>query len=204
MIKFNIVKERIVIDPQFLMCEEFVNIWNFDKTKNKKKAHELLRFVFHFCDLSESNPIKDTPASKRQAEAKYIVYSDRDHAFTDAEWELLQPAIHRYNEYNVTADERMFETINKKIDQMREFLDGIIFEQVRNVNPTTEAVTFTDNVSGVAKIIKDLDGMSEAKMKLVSRIKSDTTGNKVRGDLKRSAHAKGKFKVNSDRLTGKE
>lgn len=203
MIKFDIVKERIVIDPQFLMCPEFVTIWESDKTKNKKKAHELLRFVFHFCDLSLDNPIKDTPANKRQEEAKYIVYSDRNHKFNDTEWELLQPAIKRYNEYNVTADERMFETINKKIDEMREFLDGIVFEQVRNVS-TSGVVTFTDNVTGVAKIIKDLDGMSEAKTKLVSRIKSDTTGKKIRGGLSRSAFAQGKFKVNEKRLGGEK
>jgi hypothetical protein len=203
MIKFNIVKEKIIIDPQFLMCPEFVNIWDSDKSKVKKKATQLLRFVFHFCDLSVDNPIKDTPANKRQEEAKFIVYSDRTHSFSNEEWELLEPAIKRYNEYNISADERMFETINKKIDDMREFLDGIVFEQVRNES-TSGVITWTDNVTGVAKIIKDLDGMSEARNKIVSRIKSDTTGKKIRGGLKRSAHAQGKLKVNQTRLGGAE
>ena len=201
MIKFDIRKERLIIDPTFLMFDEFTNIWKWDKTQLKANATKLLRFVFHLCDLSDDNPLRDIEYSKKEVECKFRVFGNRDHLFSDDELSLLHPAIDCYTQQNTTSEERMMEVFNKKIDQIKDVLEDAEPEFIKNINANTGEIKFTSNLDIITKALKEIDNILEAKNKIKAKVMRESSGSKVRGNLKRSALSKGAFKINEDRLT---
>jgi len=203
MIKFDIQKEKLIIDPKFLMFNEFTNIWKWDKTQAKTKATKLLRFVFHLCDLSSDNPLKDIEYDKKEDEAKFRVYGKRDYKFSEEELMLLQPAVDCYAKHNVTPEERVVEVFDKKIDQIKQVLEKTEPEFIKNTNANSGEVKFTSNIDIITKALKEIDNILEAKGKVKAKVLRESVGGKVRGNLKRSALSKGMFNINEDALVVK-
>lgn len=192
-VRFNFRKEKIVTDPTFFMFEEFVNIWNWDKSDEKDKANKLLYFVFLLCDLTEVNPLKDVPAEKKEEEALHRVYKNKDHKFKKKEYELVKAAIDCYIEYNEMAEERILTAFDNKAAQLRKVLKDTEFETYENIADGVSS--FVSNSDIITKGLKDLDSVKKLKAAVVAAIKKDALSQRVRGQVSLSPLAKGNIEL---------
>jgi hypothetical protein len=191
--QFTFRKEKIVTDAVFFMFDEFVNIWKWDKSKDKKKAHKMFYFIFLLCDLTEKNPLKDTPAHKKEEEALHRVYRSREHTFTKKELELLKPAVDCYIKYNEMSEERILFSFDKKAEQLRTVLEDTDFETYENI--VDGVSSFVSNSDIITSGLKELDAVKKLKASVVASIKKDAMSQKVRGQQTLSPLSKGSIEL---------
>lgn len=194
-IKFNFRKEKIVTDASFFMFSEFKNLWGWDKSKDKKKANKMFYFLFLLCDLTETNPLKDTPASRKEEEALYRTYKNRAHTFTKKELELLEPAIKCYIKYNEMPEERILSVFDNKSDQLRKILSDTGFETVENICDGVSS--FVSNSEIITGGLKELDHVKTLKASVIAAIKKDAMSQKIRGQVVLSPLSKGNIALAS-------
>ncbi len=188
-IRFQFRKEKIVTDATFYMFSEFVDLWNWDKSSKKKIANKMFYFIFLLCDLTETNPLKDTPAHKKEEEALHRVFKDRHYQFSDDERKVLEPAIYCYIQYNEMAEERILNIFDIKAEGLRYKLDNTKYETVENDDDGV--ISYATNSDIIKKGLIELDSVKKLRAIVVSSIKRDSTSNKIRGQQSLSPLSKG-------------
>jgi hypothetical protein len=190
--QFEFRDEKIVTDFRFYMFKEFVDIWNKDKSKDKLNANRMLYFVFLLCDIGRDNPLKDVESEKKEAEAKFRAYRDREKKFSLEEINLLEPAIKMYTELNMTAEERLLEAFDKKADQLSKILEATLPETV--TNSQDGVVSFVSNSKIITDALSKLSKIRTNREIVVSAIKKQAISQKVRGGLTLSPLVRGLLK----------
>lgn len=188
-IVFEIKKERVVTDPKFFLFRPFVDIWEWDTTENKDKAHKMLRFIYLLCDISEECPLKDTPAQKRESEALFHAYKDKDYKFTKKERELVEAGVSCYIKFNESAEERLLDEFDKKAEELRSKLEDTTPEALQNTNKGV--TTFVSNSDIITKALKELDNVKKSKISVISAIKREALTQRVRGAAALSPNSRG-------------
>lgn len=186
---FNIRKERIVTDPKFFLFKAFTDIWEWDKSENKDKAHKMLRFVYLLCDITEECPLKDVPVSKREAEALFHAYKDKSYKFTKIERELVSAAIDTYIKYNESAEERLLSEFDWKAEELRNKLEETMPEAETNI--INGVTSFVSNSEIITKALKELDSVKKSKIAVISAIKREALSQRVRGAAALSPNSRG-------------
>jgi hypothetical protein len=192
-VRFNFRKEKIVTDPTFFMFKEFVDIWEWDEEDGKPKANKLFYFIFLLCDLTETNPLRDTPANKKEEEALHRVYKNRKYKFPEEEYNLLKPAIDCYIKYNEMSEERILHSFDIEAESLRDVLEDTAFETVENIK---DGVTsFTSNSDIITKGLKELDSVKKLKASVIAAIRKDAMSQTVRGKQTLSPLSKGSIEL---------
>jgi len=192
-LEFKFRKEKIITDYKFFLFKEFTNIWIGDKTRTKLNANKMLYFIYLLCDIGENNPIKDVKADKREIEAKFRAYRNKDKKFTKKDIDLLEPAIELYIDLNMTPEERLLTSFDKKATQINNVLSQIIPETVTNVE--NGVVSFVSNSKIIADALSKLSKIRMNREKIVSSIKNEAISQKIRGQVKLSPLVRGLLKV---------
>lgn len=188
-LQFKFRKEKIILDAKFFMFEEFVNIWNWDKGKDKKKANPMLYFVWMLCDLGEENPIRDYPPDSKYHEAMRYAYGTSKKGFTKKEVELLEPAIECYKRYNNSSEERVSVVFDDKADELREMLELQVPETIPYTVGGVEK--FVSNVEIITGALTELKDIKLNKAQVIAAIKKEAMSNKVRGQVSLTPLSKG-------------
>ena len=191
--QFEFREEKIVIDFRFFLFKEFVDIWTKDKSKNKLKANKMLYFIFLLCDIGKENPLKDVNVSKRETEAKFRAYRDKNKEFVKNELDLLEPAIKIYVDINKTMEERLLTAFDEKAIQLSNKLDITLPETV--ANEENGVVSFVSNSKIITDALSKLSKIRTNREKIVSAIKKKAISQKVRGGIKLSPLVMGLLKL---------
>lgn len=192
-LRFEFRKERIVLDAKFFMFKEFVLIWKYDKSKDKIKANELLRFIYLLCDIDENNPLKDVDEDKREMEAKFRAFRTRDKVFTKKETDLLSKAIEVYIKLNTEQQERLLLVFDTKADQLVELLEKTAPETVTNVE--NGVVAFVSNSKMITDSLTKLSEIGKNREKIVASIKNEVISERIRGQILLSPLDKGLIEI---------
>jgi hypothetical protein len=192
-ISFEIKKERIVTDAKFFLFKPFVDIWNWDKSENKDKAHKMLRFIYLLCDITEECILKDVPVVKRESEALFHAYKDKNYKFTKKERELVEAGVACYIKYNETAEERLLGEFDNKAEELRNKLEDTTPEAVKNCNKGV--TSFVSNSDIITRALKELDTVKKSKISVISAIKREALTQRVRGAAALSPNARGLIKM---------
>lgn len=193
-IKLEFVKEKVVLTPTMFMFKPFVDLWEWDTSSNKDRAHAMFYFLYLLNDLSELNPLRDTAPDKKEAEALRLAFKSTK-KFTKAELKVLDPAIKCYITYNNTAEERILKEFDSKAEQIRQQLEDTVPETLSNER--RGVISFVSNSSIITKALKELDGIKRAKLQVVAAIKKETMSQKVRGQIVLSPLSKGQIQLPS-------
>lgn len=191
--QFEFRDEKIVTDFRFFMFKEFTDIWTKDKSKDKLNANKMLYFIFLLCDIGKENPLKDVKVEKRETEAKFRAYRDRNKNFIMKDRDLLEPAIKIYTELNMTAEERLLEAFDKKAIQLSATLEATLPETVTNLD--NGVVSFVSNSKIITDALSKLSKIRTNREKIVAAIKKKAISQKVRGGLKLSPLVRGLLKL---------
>ena len=188
-ISFTIRKEKIITDEKFFLFKPFVDIWEWDKSEDKHKAHKMLHFIYLLCDITEECPLKDVLFQKRESEALFHAYKDKNYKFTKKERELVTAGINCYIKYNESAEERLLAEFDRKAEELRTELENTMPETVENLN--RGVTSFTTNSDIITKALRELDSVKKSKIAVISAIKREALSQKVRGKAALSPNARG-------------
>jgi hypothetical protein len=166
-----------------------VDIWEWDKSEDKEKANKMLRFIYLLCDITEECPLKDVPTQKREAEALFHAYKDKDYKFTKKERELVEAGIECYIKYNETAEERLLGEFDNKAEELRAKLEETMPETVENFK--NDVTTFVSNSEIITRALKELDSVKKSKIAVISAIKREALSQRVRGAAALSPNSRG-------------
>lgn len=194
-IRLKFRKERAITDEIFFLFKPLVDVWNWDKSNNKQKAHKMLYFVFLLCDLTEENPLKEIPAAKKEEESLFRAYKDRGKKFTKKELSVLEPAIECYIKYNTTPEERILKAFDDKSEETREVLEDTKPET--SVNEKDGVVSFVSNSNIITKGLKELDSIKKIKMNVISAVRREAMSQSIRGKQTLSPLSKGSIELPS-------
>ncbi len=194
-LQFKFEKEKIVLDAKFFMVKEFVDIWKYDRSKNKEKAHKLLYFIFLLCDIGEDNPLSMVEVKKREEEAKFRAFHDKSKKFTKKETSLLEGAIPIYIELNMTIEERLLEVFDIKAEELKVLLENTTPETVENED--NGVISFVSNSKLITDALNKLSIIRKNRASIVASIRKEALHEKVRGQLTLSPLVRGMIKLDA-------
>lgn len=194
-IRFTFRKERIVTDEVFFMFKQFRDLWEWDTSNNKVKAHQLFYFIFLLCDLTEENPLRDVVIAKKEEEAKFYAFKNREYKFSKEELKVLQPAIDCFIKYNTIAEERILEAFDLKAEELRLALEETMPETVENSK--NGVITFVTNSAIITKGLKKLDMVKKAKINVIAAVRREAMTQRVRGQMTLSPLSRGNITLPS-------
>lgn len=175
------------------MFKEFTDIWKDDKTKGKLNANKLLYFIFLLCDINEENPVHDVAPEKREEEAKFRAYKDRNKKFIKSEQNLLEKGIKKYIKLNMTMEERLLYAFDRKATQLSNVLEQTIPETV--TNEENGVVSFVSNSKIITDALSKLSKIRINREKILASIKNEAISQKVRGKIKLSPLSRGLINI---------
>jgi hypothetical protein len=195
MLKFVLNRDKVVLDKNIILLEEFNNIVKYGiKKKNEELANSMLLYIFFCCDLTEDNPMRDVDFRQKPQQAKSRSFKDKAIKLSKEEEKLLDAGIDAYNFFNETSGERSEMALDKKIDEARVKLQETELEVIRNVNPTTMEVKFTSNESIITKIAEQIDSLMTLKLKMKQTALKIQNTSRVKGGKGSSMIERGTFK----------
>lgn len=195
MIKFTMKDGRLQMDHTFLMVPEFVEIWESDKTKDKKSAHKLLFYIYLMCDLGDECPTKDLDQSVKDSQCRFMAYGSKDYEFNNKELKLQIKGLAAYTLLNEVAEERILKTYDAKIDQLRTLLENTTPVIYENTNESNGVVSFSTNIEIINKALKEISNLVKAKHDLRQTVLAGFSAGHVRGKVQLSPRDKHKLRV---------
>lgn len=178
---------EIEIDEKIFIVEEFKALWDYDKTKQKKRAKRDFLYLWIAYDISSENDYRELPVEKRVEEAMKIAFGKKV-VFGAKERELIMAAKNRYIELSSTAEERLLNTIQGHIDEQNKILTNI-----RSIGDDGE---LDKNYSKKLEItLKNIRELILRKKELENIIKN--TEGKIRGDKQESFLERGDLAIKS-------
>jgi len=194
MLKFVLSRDKVILDKNIILLEEFNNILKYgEKKKNPELANSMLLYIYLCCDLSEENPMKDVDFRQKPQQALSRAFKDKSRKFTQAEQELLDAGMDAYNYFNETAAERSELAMDKKIDEARSKLEETKIEVIRNLNPTTGIITFASNEGIITNIAKQINEMMSLKLTMKQTAMKIQSTSRVKGNKGSSLIERGAF-----------
>jgi len=190
MIKFTIVKDRVVLDPNIVLFKELKDLYD------QPNGDKYLQVIYYTHSTDPENPFRDLDAKVLEENILRIV-------FNKATWEELnmsddlkqkfKAAEDTFLYYNTTSETRLLKSINKKLDEISTMLDDTI-PAIEQFTTATGEIKFNSNMtimlntfSKIEVIMKSKTLLTEAiaKSEGVSKVKrGGTTSFRERGLLK--------------------
>ena len=163
---FDFKDNEVVISPEILTIAVFNDIWDSDKSKNKKNAYNDFKYIYHLCDFN--SPYNNYSEEKRIKAIKEEVVGQKDYVPS----EKVKQACLVYKELKQTPIERLFISVKDKIEEMSTYLKD---------NELTD-----DSVTPVLKIFDSMSKIVGQYKTLETAVKSEkeTLNVKIRGDKK--------------------
>lgn len=123
MIRFDVKDFRLTLNEQTLMVYEFDQIVQYDKSADKKQALQDLLYVY--CMYDEESMYKDFTEAQKERAVKQNVYRNGEYQIPPDRQLLIDAAVEEYARLNNTAERRLLEVMQRKIDALTEYLDKI-------------------------------------------------------------------------------
>jgi len=205
--KFTIdQKFNLDIDINVLMIEEFKAIVNYDKKdRNRKRAKQLLLYVFIREELTNANPFNTMEYTERIKQAEHVAFgkNSEESKLSKKEIELVENAIHAYVKYSSTSEERLLFEIDIQIDEQNALLKTTKSTIIVKDEKTGETKEVTDAKYSdkLKKILDNVEKLIERKKKIRNIVKGTVEG-RMRADKESSLLELGTFR-NIKSKTGK-
>lgn len=160
---FEIVNHNVTFSPQALLLKPFKDIWDKDKTKDKKMASKYLAFLYYMAD-DRSDFMHILDEDERIDEIKKFV--DLPASFTGKTKEFIR-ALHFYKQMSETTSTKLLRSTRGVIQKISKFLDNIDMDErdPRTNKPIHDIGKITASVEKIPKLIKSLNQVEKEVIK---------------------------------------
>lgn len=177
MIKFTIVKGKLVLDPNIVLFKELSAVYDL------KDGEKLLQVIYFRHSTEADNPFKDLDMRMKDENILQVVYgkpSWGDVKLSKKSIELFHAAEALFLEYNSTPEARMLIAMNKKIDQIAVMLDDNA-PVIEETTTSSGEIKFNTNLTIILNAFTKVETMIKSKGLLNNAILKAEAAGKVRG-----------------------
>jgi hypothetical protein len=162
---FELIDDKIVIDPAILNIPEFKALWRRDKNRAKHKAYAELSYIYYVTDFK--SPYRNFPMTERMERVRdeFCKKALGDDWKPDAK---VQEAKEKYELLSVTPSLKYLESVEAQLHKVTNFLNGTVIDE-----ETIKVIV--DSVDKFNKVVLGLPKLKEAVQKEVSE------NSKIRG-----------------------
>ena len=217
MLRFVVQGGTVVHDPTLMMIQEFTDIIEKNKS-NKELANKMLLYVFFCCDLTNANPLRDIPYSRKEAQAWSRAFGKNVKKLSKKNQDLIDAGIDAYNYFNEDALERAGLVYDRQIDEMSNLLDHttpkvhLTYEEAmcetcidlqggEEINEVRTPKAYVSNDKIIANFMKQLNEAAIFKLKAIETAKKIENTGRVRGNKGSSMVERGVFLEEADKKT---
>jgi len=156
---FDISNGEVVLTPEGLSIPSFKRIWDRDKSKDKNRALNEIRYVVFMKDPVRS-PYKDIEATRKDVMVKEDI-------FGDVEWapdSFVKEAMADYEELRISTTLRLLRSAKIATEKLANYFEDVDFSLVdpSTGKPVYSARELSSNLGSVGSIIKSLITLEDA------------------------------------------
>jgi hypothetical protein len=158
----DLIDGNITIAPECLVIEPFMGIWKADKSKEKVKAMNIIKYVWFFTDFN--SPYFQQAETERDRLIREYIIKDKDFKVD----KTVQEAMRVYEDINTTPSMRLFKAVQESIVKMETFFKTTDYNE--------------ENVAKIQKAILDMPKMQESVQKALENCRKEQSSSvRVRG-----------------------
>jgi len=177
MLKFTIVKDKVVLDPNIVLFKELHDLF---KTKRGPK---LLQAIYYRHSREADNPFRDIDQKIVEENILQTVFNKGSWAevkLSPTEDALYAKAEELFLKHNFTPESRLERSLNKKMDQISELLDDTIPVIEESVTKGGE-VKFSSNMTIMMNMFSKIEVLMKNKGLLQNAILKQGAKGRMRG-----------------------
>jgi len=180
MLKFNLEKHKVVVDPMSITLEPLREIWEKDKSKNKEDAITMLTYVHICAQMDENAPFAKSDPTEVMALAKRELYGDYTYKFKGKfDEKYMEEAIVKYQLAYDTPEQASVRAFDKKIYEINRLIDNTKIE-IEKV-AVRGGVDYVSNFPILNKMMQDMTKINAAREALKNSIMKQNSTGAVRG-----------------------
>jgi len=189
-IRLDFKDDKLIIDVNFIMIDEFMKVKKYyNKSKQKVALDKAFLYIFFMYSLDEKNVFRDTDSRVKKEQVIYRVWKKKleEPPVTKEEMKLIEDAAEAYIFFSTTEEERTIEEIDRKMEQIRYTIKNTKPKIMEQTNPNTGITSFVSNVDIINKAIKELPTLLEVKEKLIASMKRQSMSLRNKGGRTRTS-----------------
>lgn len=168
---FDIQGGEVVLTPEGLAIPAIKKLWDKDKSKDKKRALDEIKYVVFLVDPIKS-PYKDIDEIIKESTIRADI-------FKDSGWEPsedVQAAIEKYEELRYTTTLKVLKSAKTAVEQLARYFSEVNFsEKDPQGRPLYSVNDLAANLGRVGTIVKSLNILEDAAKKEL------TEGSRIKG-----------------------
>ena len=177
MLSFTLLKGKIVLDPNIILFKEFSELYE------QSRGEKLLQIIYYRHSRDKENPFKDLDDRVKDENIVMAVFGKKDLKvlkMSAKEQNLFNAAEKIFLKYNSTAESRLLQSMNMKLDQISTMLDDtdpVIDETITNSGETK----FNTNLTIMLNLFSKIESIMKSKTILQNAIMRQESEGKIKG-----------------------
>jgi hypothetical protein len=183
-------KDKIILSPEITLIEELKDLYN------TKDGNSLLQTIYYMHSRDMDNPFRDMDYAVKEENVFMAIVkkkSLKELKLDKKTFELYRKAENRFLEMNQTAESRLSEAIDRKLDEISRLLNDTIPAIEESVTKSGE-VKFTSNLNIILNLFSKIDIIMKARGTLETAILKNESKGRLRGGGSSSFRERGIFK----------
>jgi len=177
MLKFTILKGRILLDPNIVLLEDLNNLYL------EKRGEKLLQVIYYLNSRDIANPFRDLDQITLMENILMSVFKVKNFKslkLSKKEQELYTKAEKIFIKFNSTSESRLERSINKKLDEISELLDDTtpVIEESTTSSGETK---FSSNLTIILNLFTKIETIMKSKTVLQNIIMKQENKGRVKG-----------------------
>lgn len=177
MIRFTIVKGKIVLDPNIVLFKALDTLYKM------KRGEKLLQVISFTHSRENDNPFKNVSQIVLEENILQAVFNKatwEELKITKAEQIAYDDAEDVFIKFNQTSESRLERSINKKLDEISDMLDETKPRIEQNYTKSGE-IKFTSNLGIILNLFTKIETIMKGKTILQNAIMKQESAGKVKG-----------------------
>jgi lipopolysaccharide biosynthesis glycosyltransferase len=177
MIKFTIVKDRVVLDPNIVLLRDLKALYDYPD------GDKYLKVIYYMHSTDVENPFRDLDARVVEENVLMVVFKKKtweDLKMSDELVALYKKAEDVFLFYNTTSETRMLKALNRKMDEIAAMLDTTA-PAIEEFTTDKGEIKFNSNLPIILNAFTKLETLMKSKTLLAESIVKAEGVSKVRG-----------------------
>ena len=177
MLKFTIVKDKVVLDPNIVLFDDLHSLFKM------KRGPKLLQVIYYKHSREADNPFRDIDiriAEENIMQTVFKVAHMDDLKLSAKDRALFESAEKIFLKYNTTPESRLEASIDKKIDEMSTLVNKTKPVIEETVTKSGE-VKFSSNMPIILNMFAKIEVIMKSKTLLQNSIQKKQAKGKLRG-----------------------
>jgi len=177
MLKFTIVKNKIVVDPNIILFKDLGDLYELPR------GEKLLQVIYYIHSRDVDNPFRDLDKITIEENVVMAVFNKkgiRELKLSTKEGKLYANAKKLFLKHNTTSESRLESSIDKKLDEISRLLDTTEPTIEESVTSSGE-VKFNTNLTIILNLFSKIESIMKSKSVLQNIIMKQESKGKIKG-----------------------